>query len=665
MVEAAERTAGATAIVAPTQRPERRLRVGLVVVLAVQAAWVAVLCGRGWFYQDDLGALDVATGRSLDWGYLTEPVNDHLVPGYRLVFWLLEHTSPLAHTSTVVARVVLQSLAVFLLWRLLVLLCGERPGVLVVTALYAVNPLIICNITWLTTAACLVPAQLAAVLAVHHHVRHTVTGRLRDAAYAGLALLLGMCFWEKTAIIGLFLPLLSLGYLTGGPARARIRSVLARWRGWLLTAVPPLLFVVYFVTHHYGGSARGITAGQLGGVVGTAWWHTVGPAMLGGPWTWTSSRGVYVSFTAPPVWVSALAQVLLAALLVAGWRRTRARSLWAWSLPLVSIVVGTGMVALGRYQDYGNLLATTIRYCFDVTFALALGAALALLPSSAAAIAERAGGRDTVPADAPVEDATRSPSTRFARIRAIRVPFPRRSWPALRPRRARALLGVVTAALLVVTLGNAAVSALRFEHRWTQDPTHPYVDRLTREVRAAGPTANLYDTSVSPAVLPAVFGPTMLISRLLGWTGTEVDFDRTDVRLLLADERGNLHPANILPASRGAQPAANLCAIVAHGRGTWRLPLVPTLPGLVNGFLRLEYLQRDPSVLRIYLQTADGHLVAPLAGARTSLPVTLGATLLRVEAPSAVAVVFRSESLANHVCLGHVVVGAPFRPAGR
>lgn len=649
------------------ERPDRRLRVGLVAVLIAQAAWVAVLCGRGWFYQDDLGALDFATGRSLNWGYLTAPVNDHLVPGYRLFFWILEHTSPLSYGSTVVARVVLQTLAVYLLWRLLVLLCGERPGVLVLTALYAVNPLIICNLTWLTTAACLVPAQLAAVLAVHHHVRHTVTGRLRDAGYAGLALFVGMCFWEKTAIIGLLLPVISLGYLTTGTPRQRIRAVLARWRGWLLIATPAVLFVVYFVLHHYGGSARSITAGQLRSVVSTAWWQTASPALLGGPFTWASTRGVFVSFTAPPLWLQIAAQVLVAGLLVAGWRRTRARSLWAWSLPVVSIVVGTGLVAIGRYQDYGDLLATTIRYSFDVTLTLVLGVALALLPSTASEIARRVAAERT-PADArqPVDSQTRraTPGS-LARMRAMRADHPADGGSA--PRRSgrlhllRAGVAVVTVLLVV----NAVVSAVRFEQRWVQDPTHPYVNRLTRAVSAAGPSVNLYDTSVSAAVLPAVFGPTMLISRLLGWTDARARFDQTDTQLLLADERGALHPANIVPAARGRQPRANLCAVVAHGVGTWRLPVTPELKNQVNGFLRLEYLQQNPSTLRVYLLTKDGRLVAPMEGPRVFLPVTLGAALLRVEAPSVVSVVFKSESPAAHVCLGNVVLGAPFIPARR
>ena len=52
------------------------------------------------------------------------------------------------------------------------------------------------------------------MLALDSHVRYTVTGRLRWAGASGARCSAGMCFWEKTAIIGLILPILSLGYLT-------------------------------------------------------------------------------------------------------------------------------------------------------------------------------------------------------------------------------------------------------------------------------------------------------------------------------------------------------------------------------------------------------------------------------------------------------------------
>ncbi len=610
----------------------RRLNVGLLVVLVAQAGWTGWLSAGGWFYQDDLSALQESSGRRLGWAFLTMPVNDHLVPGYRLAFWLLRHTDPLGYTPTVLIRVALQSVAVYLLYRLLRLLFGDRPGVLVLTALYAVNPLVVSNFTWLTTATCLVPAELAAILALHEHVRYTVTGRLRHAVWAGIALLAGMCFWEKTAIIGLILPILSLGYLSAGPLPDRLRSLIAHWRGWVATAVPPMLFVAYFLTHHYGGSARGVSVAHLADAIRVSWLRMAAPATFGGPWSWFDAGGTaYVSWSSPSTLAVVLSQIAFAALIIWGWRRTGARSLWAWSVPGVSIVFGTAMVAIGRYFTFGDLIAVTMRYSFDFALALVLGAALALVPTSAADIAPRA---------AP----------------AARPPDPP-SAPNPRPRRDVAII----AATLVLTL-SSIVSSWRFQTRWEQNPTEPYVDRLTRSISAAGPSVNLYDTPVSSKVVPYFFGPTLHLSELLGWAGAHVVFDHTDTAPMLVDQDGNLRAASIIPAAYGRLPAGQICEVLAHGVGTWRVPLSRRLVS-GEGFLRLEYFQQRPSTLRIQIEDTSGALIAPATGARTSFPVRLGAQLLRLKASTAEAVVVKSDSAAMNICIGNIIIGAPFAPS--
>jgi hypothetical protein len=609
-----------------------RLGPGLILVLVGQAAWVWVLCARGWFYQDDISSLDFATGRSLTWGYLTAPVNDHLVPGLRLVFWLQEHIAPLSYTSTVVIRVVLQSLAVYLLYRLLVLLCGARRGALVLTALYAFNPLIVCNLTWLTTAAGLVPAQLSAVLAVHHHVRYTVTGRLRDAAYTGLALLLGMCFWEKTAIVALMLPLISAGYLATGPARSRVRQIAGRWRGWLLTGVPPLLFVGYFVARHYGGHAHSIGAGPVLGVTGRTWWETIAPALLDGPWSWSGTPGVFVSFTASPLWIRVVAQLLVALLVVAGWRRTGARSLWAWSLPLISVVFGSTLVAVGRYQFYGDLLALTIRYSFDVAFALVLGVALALLPSSAPAIAARATGSST--AEEPNAAALA------------------RSWyPAV-------------AVFTVLAMLDAGISALRFEHRWVQDPTRGYVAAVEHSLRTAGPTANVYDSSIPPRIMPTFGGASTPVSRLAAWAGTPVHFDRAGTPSEIVDDHGHLKPATLLQVAHATTTGPNpFCNDLVAGVGT-RTQLLVGSPQANEWYFHLEYFQQRPTTLYVRLRDARGATIVPIGGARIALPAKLGAVDLRLPYSAPREVRLRSDNAATNVCLTQVVIGSPIPNKG-
>ncbi len=608
-----------------------RFQVVLIAILAGQALWGGWLSARGWFYQDDLSALDEASGRTLGWNFLSMPVNDHLVPGYRLVFWLQRHTDPLGWTQTVLARVLLQSVAIWLLARLLILLFGRRPAVLVVVGLYAINPLILGNLSWLTTAACLVPAEIAAILAVDAHVRYTVTGRLRWAAIAGLSLLAGMCFWEKTAIIGIMLPVLSLGFLSTGPLRNRLLALVKRWRGWVLSAVPPLVFVAYFVGHHYGGSARGVKVADMVSVVRTGWLRMATPALFGGPWHWFDAGTAYVSWSAPSRTMVVLSQLGFLALVILGWRRTGPRSLLGWLLPIMSVTIGTVVVAIGRYFAFGDLIAITMRYSFDFAFALALGAALALIPSSPAAITARATG-----AQAPPDLQRRAAPSRY-----------------LRP---------VAVAVCVLLVGSSVFSNVLFEQRWLKNPTKPYVHRLLTGVRAAGPTVNLYDTSVSNTVVPYFFGPTMHLSTLLGWTEAKVRFDQTDTAPMLVDQQGNLVAANLLPAASGVQPKGALCQALVQGVGTWRVPLTKELP-LGDGFLHLEYFQQHPSTLSVLVEDASGTLLAPVTGSRVSFPVTLGAQLLRLPQSAARAIVIKSDSAAANICIGGVVIGAPFAPA--
>jgi len=675
-----------------TLAPAAGYRAALAAVLLGQAVWCWWLCARGWFYQDDLSALDEADGRRLGWHFLTTPVNDHLVPGYRLMFWLQASVDPLGYQQTVVVRVLLQTVAVWLLHRLLVLLFGRRPGVPVLVALYAVNPLIVANLTWLTTAACLVPAEIAAILALDSHVRYTVTGQLRWAAAAGVALLAGMCFWEKTAIIGLVLPILSLGYLSSGPIRGRLADLIRHWRGWLLTAVPPLLFVGYFFGHHYGGSARGIGAGDLVGVIRTAWLRLVVPALFGGPWHWFDAGNAYVSWSSPTRTAVVVSQLAFAVLVVLGWRRTGARSLVGWSIPVLSVVLGTTLVSVGRFFAFGDLVAVTMRYSYDFALALVLGAGLALLPTDAAAITGRAlGGDPAVPARptrrrAPWSGPGAAIGRRLGNGRWAGAGRPLGNAGRALGNAGRALgnagraLGAarlaagrrigagprtaLAAAACLALLVSSAVSTLRFEHRWLQNPTKPYVDRLTSNLAKAGPAVNLYDTSVSNKVVPYFFGPTMHLSRLLGWTDAKVRFDQTDTAAMLVDQDGDLRAASLLPAAFGVLPPKQTCQVLAHGIGTWRVPLDTRLP-YGEGFLHLEYFQQRAGTMTVQIEDASGRLQDPTTGGRVSFPVTLGAQLLRLPPTAAVAVVFRSESAATNICIGGIVIGAPFAPAGK
>jgi hypothetical protein len=370
---------------------------------------------------------------------------------------------------------------------------------------------------------------------------------------------------------------------------------------------------------------------DLVSVVRTGWLRMAIPALFGGPWHWFDNGTAYVSWSAPSTTMVVLSQLGLLVLVILGWRRTGPRSLLGWLLPVLSVAIGTIVVAIGRYFAFGDLIAITMRYSFDFAFALALGAALALIPSNPVAISARLAGTE------PVADPSRGQAP-----------------PGYR--RPAAVGGCV---LLV---GSSVFSIVLFERRWLQKPTRPYVRTLTANLAQAGPNVNLYDTSVSNTVVPYFFGPTMHLSTLLSWTDAKVRFDQTDTAPLLVDQQGHLVAASLLPAASGVLPAGALCQALVQGVGSWRIPLDKKLP-LGDGFLHLEYFQQHPSTLNVLVEDASGRLLPPVTGGRVSFPVTLGAQLLRLPQSEARAIVIRSDSAAANICVGGVVIGAPFAPA--
>ncbi|MEO6503926.1 MAG: hypothetical protein ABIQ09_18720, partial [Jatrophihabitantaceae bacterium] len=358
-------------------------------LLTAQAIALAAVMSRGWFYNDDFALLMQASHRSLGWNYLRMPINDHLLPGLRLEFWLLRHTAPLNHPLAIGARLLLQVGGTALLLLLLRTLTGRRRRVLMVTALYAFCPLVLTNSLWLTVALALLPAQALVLAALYAHVRYSVTGRLRWAALAGLCLLAGALFWEKVAVSAVLLPILSLGYLHDGTLRQRLAASVRQWRGWLATAAPITAFTAYFAAAGYGGAAKAVSPPDLLGVLWMQWSRVVSPSLLGGPWSWFKDPNVSLGYASAGTAVALLTQLGFAALVVLGIRLVGWKSLLAWSIPAAPLVLGTTLVALGRYEFFGQLIAATLRYGADLAAPLFLGLALAITPTSTAAIRRR------------------------------------------------------------------------------------------------------------------------------------------------------------------------------------------------------------------------------------------------------------------------------------
>jgi hypothetical protein len=338
---------------------------------------------------------------------------------------------------------------------------------------------------------------------------------------------------------------------------------------------------------------------------------------------------VYFSASDPPLgWVIAT-QCLVAAAVAASLFRVRARRaavaqvLLAWSLPLVFVLLCSLLLVVGRFAEFGYLSAQVITYAFGAAVPCALAVFLAFTRPTAAP--DAAAGRRRRP-------------------RATR-----RAGPAL-------------ATLVALQLAAAAVSELRFTHRWAENPTERYVSAL-RAGLDRHPGAALFDTPLPLDVLPFT-EPDRYLSDVVPLLGRNPSFTAHSGAMIV-DAKGRLRPATFLPAAAVRKgPPGTFCDNLLSGVRSGRYGL-DRVPQPNEWFLDLDYFQQHPSVVHVWLVDARGHRTAPVGGDRVVLAGTLDRAYLRFPSVRPVAVVIESRSADTNTCFANLQVGYPFpRKAG-
>ena len=593
-----------------------RTRLALTGIVAAQAVWLWVLIGRGWYLQADFSNLAEGVGRPLTWSYLSDPLGGHFGPVARLLYWLLDRMGALDYTLTVAMRVALQAISTLLLYRVMTRVTGRTPVNLVVVGLYAVSPLLLPGLAWLSSGLGLVLGQVLALWAIDTHLRNEASPRSVRALLAGLLLGLAVFAADEWVVVALLLPILSAGCIYTGTVRSRLRQFVRRWHLWLLTLLPLAGTTAWILSAGDKTGAHGLGFGNGYRLVRDEWLKAVGPSLIGGHWRWFAPSQTYLPFYAPSDATVLLGQLAFAVLLIIGLARTGLRALVGWSLPAVVILANMVLVGTGRYETYGRLLAITPRYSFVVAAPLAIGIAVSLSP-----------------------------------VMTDRV-------HSLPERPQRTIAAVVVAALLASSI----YSGLRFSHYWAQNPAQRYVNSLLASARSAGGHVNVYDTAL-PANIVSGVEPRHNVSDVLQLGGVDATYEDPRSEPLVVAADGHLAKAAFVPASIGLGKLKVNCGTYVHGSGIWTIPLskaVATAPW----YLRFELYQNAPSTISVDLVDAAGRISHPVRGSTVVIGSTLAAVNLRLPVFSPVTVRVQSKSPRTSLCLVRTMIGAPF-PAGR
>lgn len=580
----------------------------MAAIVLVQAAWLSLLVGRGWYSGPDLANISYAHGRALDAHYLTASLGGHFGAPTRLLYWLLERGDPLGWGLTVGIRVALQALATVLLWRLLTELVGPRRWIPVVLVLYAASAVLVPGLSVLSSGIGLEISQAAYLAMLLAHVRYTRRGRLRDALVTAVLALLALSYADQSAPGMLLLPLLSLGVLRTGPVLEQVRR---RWAGWALLALAAVVFGGLYVSGDYTSASTTFGLQDAWALARSEWIDVMGPSLVGGPWHWSPIPGQWSSDALPPLAVKVLGQVALLALVLASLQVTGRRALLGWAVPVVIAVGGLLLVGVGRFDLLGSHIAAILRYSHFTPMAMALGVTLAF-------------------AAAPEEQVVE---------RHLTLPEGWRS---------------VAAVALVGALVMSAVSAAGFADRFWRNTSPDYVATLTATARTS--TEQFFDPPVPASVIPPV-EPNHFVSDVLALTGEHLRFDGLQAAPLTIDGAGRAVPAGFVPATDLTDPTTPGCGVLVTQTTTLHLGRLDA-----NTWdLQLQLVQNRSNTFRIEVRDAAGRVLPFRHGNASVQPLGRLVAVNRSLAygvPSTVTLA--AEDSGTSFCLAHAYVGAPF-----
>jgi hypothetical protein len=358
-----------------------------LLLIGVQLLWKAGLLGRSFFRLDDYYYLEHASTQGLSWSYLTWVDAGHLDVTGSAIAWVLVRISPDDWTLACAATLVLLGCTCLALLRMLRTLFGDRPGILLLLALYLLSPLSLPGVSWWTVTLEQLPLQLAIFCAVSAHVRYLRTRRFRHAAAAAAWQAVAMLSAFQGAAVPLLLFAVTSAFFTSGPwSRALWPALREHWRAWGLYAALTAGYVALYLVR-LGTSTVGLTKPTTFADVltyaSTLLRTTFVPGAFGGPWRWSAS-GVEALANPPPAlawmsWVLAVVVVLMS--LMYAWRAWRAWAILAGWLIVVDIVP----VLAGRSSLVSAVvLGLSARYVWDATGILAVCLGLAFMPLAGA-----------------------------------------------------------------------------------------------------------------------------------------------------------------------------------------------------------------------------------------------------------------------------------------
>lgn len=640
--EAADHTtAGPGAPVAPRFVWRSVPGAALALILAATIARGVTLL-RGFFYIDDFAF----TGRAmefplLNWSYLSEPYNSHLMPGAYAWVWLTTHVFPLSWPAVAFTILALQAALSGMVYLLLTELFGRRSWIIVPLAVVVLSPISLPAGLWWAAAVNQLPQQLAMATALFFLVRYFRTGRRWFAVAGPLAVALGLLFSEKSVLAVPLVAAVAVVYFTAGSLLRRVSTTLTQhWLLWVAYAVVSLPYLAYYLLAVPSPLRETPVGHDVADLVIESIFRGTVPGVVGGPWSWApvGFAGALADPSGFMVILSVLVVGVVIGLTTAWWRGAAA----AWLILLGYAVVNLALLAASRATVIGPVIGAEYRYQTDLALVAGLALGLASMPvagSFAAADVQRLSPRWT--ARAWLTETVIDPMSE------VGFGSPRRVDPRRRE--------MVATVVVLLTLGTSAgVSWARYDPLWVANPARSWVNTVRDELPAMPAGTVLAQTVVPEDVAWGFIYPYNSSHRVLAPILEESQMLRpghATAEIAVPDESGHLRRAAVagVRAVPGPEPECG-----------WRLggdevtiPLVAVAP------------DADPVIRIGFIATDTAKLTVRINGRDTAVPVGagLGARYLVVDGPVREVTVLGGDE-GPGVCSDDITVGAAVPLAG-
>lgn len=521
---------------------------GLVVVHLLARGWAL---SRNWFFYDDFYLIQDGSSPSA-LSHLFDPYNGHLMPGARVIAWLLAGNGGLNWTFACTITLLIQAAAAGGALFMLLTLFGRRWGIVVPLVLYLTSAFTLPSMIWWSVAITALPTQVAFFWSVGCWVRYLRTREWSWLVRSIAAVAFGLAFDVRGILVVPVLIFVALAYFSSGSLVRRLASLSRFWPAVVVGGAISLAYVVAYRIHvpqPFNDSSWRILGQMADNMVATAF----PTALVGGPWQWQETLLV----ADPPRWAVVLSWfavlgVPLYALLL------RRRTLRAW-VPTV-FLLGTilALVSLSRAPALGPVLGLDYRFFAEVSCAVVLGIGLAFME---------------------LEGATESSAPRVRPLLRVTVP--------------RSL--VLVLALVVVVSGTWSSAAYTLKFR-DKNQSRAYFDTAVTDIDRVG-NIDLVNQALPPTVMDLLFFPRNTTGDLLPMMTEHARFPQSAPMMSMLTETGDLRSVVVSSGVASTPGPDEGCGWRITDRGR-TVPLTAAAFDF-SWWLRIGYLSSSDSPVRI------------------------------------------------------------------